>query len=550
MTTDEMPRRRFLAPLPAAAGLGAVMALSGCFPATPEVAKTATNGTTSNGTTPPLGTQNPGLVAGVDIPAGQIDDAVAKLPELVAAIMARTKIPGLAVSVTHQGRTVFAQGFGVRKVGESAVVGPDTVFQLASLSKSVGATVVACEVANGTVGWDTPLVANLPHFALADPWIGTHATVGDMYSHRSGLPDHAGDDLEEIGYDRATIIERLKFAPLDGFRTADNYTNFGVTAAAESVAAAAKLDWAALSERNIYTTLGMGSTSSRFADFAARADRAWGHVLADGKYQPLYQRQPDQQSPAGGVSSSVKDMAVWAAMVLGEGTINGRQIVERAALTPALTPQFVSSPAQNSSARGGLSGFGFNVGNLPTGRTLLSHSGAFALGAGTCFSLLPSEALGIVVLTNAAPTGAAESLAMEFLDLVQYGRPKFDWWALYKPKFDALNAAFGALVGKTAPASARPAPDNDKLVGSYSNDFYGSAEIKAVDGGLKMVVGPAAVSYSLQHWDAGIFVAPLQSENAEPGSLSQLEFTLGADGRAGSFVFEYFNRVGLGTFTR
>ena len=35
-------------------------------------------------------------------------------------------------------------------------------------------------------------------------------TVGDMYAHRSGLPDHAGDDLEDLGYDRRDVLERLR----------------------------------------------------------------------------------------------------------------------------------------------------------------------------------------------------------------------------------------------------------------------------------------------------------------------------------------------------
>ena len=47
----------------------------------------------------------------------------------------------------------------------------------------------------------------------------------------------------------------------------------------------------------LYRPLGMASTSSRFADFEARTDKALGHIRLDGKYQPLYKRDPDPKPP-------------------------------------------------------------------------------------------------------------------------------------------------------------------------------------------------------------------------------------------------------------
>jgi hypothetical protein len=53
----------------------------------------------------------------------------------------------------------------------------------------------------------------------------------------------------------------------------------------------------------------MTSTSSRYVDFMARRNKALGHVLVDGKWVQKFKRDPDAQSPAGGVSSSVNDVA-------------------------------------------------------------------------------------------------------------------------------------------------------------------------------------------------------------------------------------------------
>ena len=51
-----------------------------------------------------------------------------------------------------------------------------------------------------------------------------------------------------------------------------------------------------------------------------------------------------------------------------------------------------------------------NVSYDQQGRARLNHSGGFALGAATHVNMMPSEQLGIVILTNAYPVGVAEGL--------------------------------------------------------------------------------------------------------------------------------------------
>ena len=101
--------------------------------------------------------------------------------------------PGWPSPSSQDGKVLLAKGYGVREVGKPEPVDPATVFQLASVSKSVAATVVATEVAAGRVAWDTPMATLLPWFALSDPRASALVTVGDLFAHRSGLPDHAGD---------------------------------------------------------------------------------------------------------------------------------------------------------------------------------------------------------------------------------------------------------------------------------------------------------------------------------------------------------------------
>jgi len=423
-------------------------------------------------------------------------------------------------------------------------VDTDTVFQLASLSKPLSATVVAHQVGQKAIDWDTPLVSKLPWFALSDPVVTQMVTIGDMFSHRSGLPDHAGDPLEDLGYDRRYVLDHLRQLPLDPFRISYAYTNFGLTAGAEAVAVAAGKPWADLSDDVLYRPLGMTSTSSRFADYQARADKAVAHIRFDNGYQPLYQRNADQQAPAGGASSSVNDMTHWLTMMLADGKYQGRQIVDAEALLPAITPQIVSSRATEPAMRSGFYGFGFNVGTTSAARTQLSHSGAFELGAATNVVLIPSADVAIVALTNATPTGIPETLTAEFADLVQFGKVREDWRKLYRDAFAPMDAPVGSLVGKTPPAHPAPAAPPQTYVGTYRNDYWGPAKITETAGNLSLSLGPRGEAWPLTHWDGNVFTFAFVSENSPPGSISKATF----DGN--KLTLEYYDAEHRGTFTR
>jgi len=496
-------------------------------------------------------TQPPSQTVSGTVTDRQIEDAIAQLDSLASKIMDATAIPGLAVAVVWRGETVYAKGFGLRAVGRPEKVDADTVFQIASISKSIASSVVARQVGEGLVSWDTPIVDHLPWFALSDPWVTERITLADMFTHRSGLPEFAGDILEDLGYDRRQILERLRRVPLAPFRSTYAYTNFGVTAAAEAVAAAAGTDWASLCETAIYGPLGMSSTSSRHADFAARDNRALGHVRSEGGFAVEAQRQPDAQSPAGGVSSSVNDFARWMAMVLDGGRVDGRSLIDEAALLQAMTGHIVSRPTRALDARASLYGYGFNVSTQPSGRVLIGHSGAFALGAATNFELLPSEALGIAAFSNAVPIGAVEALTAQFMDLVQFGAITRDWLAGYGALIAPLLEPEGALVGKSPPSDPAPAGELSRYAGTYTNDYYGEARVDVQDGALAIHLGPADDSYRLAHWSGDTFTLKPRKESFPQGSVSEVAFESGADGsESARMTVELMNENGLGTFVR
>src|SRR5262249_18265105 len=105
--------------------------------------------------------------------------------------------------------------------------------------------------------------------------------------------------------------------------------------------------WEELSADKLYRPLGMKSTSSRFADYADARNRALLHVRVEGQWVAKHVRDPDAQSPAGGVSSTARDLAQWLRLQLNRGALEGREIVKQAALDETHRPQIVTTPAAN-----------------------------------------------------------------------------------------------------------------------------------------------------------------------------------------------------------
>ncbi len=362
------------------------------------------------------------------------------------------------------------------------------------------------------MAWTDPVVEHLPDFALSDPYVTEHVTVEDMYAHRSGLPNHAGDLLEDLGYPRDEVLQRLRYLPLRPFHAVYNYTNFGLTAAAESVANAAGMPWEDLSRSLLYEPLGMQDTSSRFSDYAAHPDRADLHVKVGKRWQPEFVRNADAQSPAGGVSSSARDLAKWMRMVLANGRFDGERILRRSQILELRTPRMTTRQS-SATARPSQYSLGFNVSVDETGRLRLGHSGAFALGAGTAFAMSPAEQLGIVVLTNGMPIGAAEAIVGEFMERALVGDTSRDWYATYSGLFAQLLDHPTAL-GDRRPGQPEAPQPNAAYVGTYDSDYYGPLTIVERDGGLVLQLGPEPMEFALEPWTGNTFAYETVGENA------------------------------------
>jgi len=497
---------------------------------------------------PPGGaTGNPDAWTFTKITDENIARAVEALPAIVQEAMAKTGVPGIAVAVVRAEEVLLTEGFGVRLVGTAEEVDADTVFQLASLSKPIAATVVSIAVSDsdGGVAWDDPVHKYLPWFRIGNLFVSKNVTIGDLFAHRSGLPDHAGDHLEDLGFKRRQILRRLSLLPLVPFRAEYIYTNFGLTAAAEAVATAYESNWDDLSEDLLYRPARMVSTSSRYADYLSAVNRAVTHQRRSGVWIPGPPRDPDPQSPAGGVSSTANDMARWMQLQLGNGTLEGqpKPLIKRDVIQVMRQPHSISKAATEPLARSTMYGFGLVTSVDGTGHVRWSHSGAFFLGAATNVVMVPGGDIGITVLTNGAPHGIPEAISAQFVDILETGSVQRDWLPLYEHAFDGMYVNPSKLAGKKPPVHPKPPQPLGRYAGTYRNRYYGEARITVVEDRLMMALGTVPYHFQLTHWNGNIFAYYPTGENAL--GIAAVTF----DPKVQTVTVENLDDDGLGTFT-
>jgi CubicO group peptidase (beta-lactamase class C family) len=488
-------------------------------------------------------------IAGPDVEP--VAAAIPALETYVEGLQKKTGIPGIAIAVVHRDKVVYLKGFGVREAGKPESVDADTVFLLASVSKPLAATVIAGVVGDGAVQWDSKTSDLDPAFRLSSNYVSSECTLRDLLCHRTGLPDHAGDVIEDLGYSRAEVLHRLQFLKLTGsFRASYAYTNYGFTEAGVAVARTMGKPWEDLAVERLFKPLGMNQTSYRHADYLASANHAKQHVRVSGRWVAKHDRQSDAQAPAGGASSSVRDLTNWMRLLLANGTFDGKPVIAAEALAETHKPQIIRSPASSPESSPSYYGLGWNVDFDPSGRLMLGHSGAFNLGAATSIMLRPTEKLGIVVLTNGAPIGVPEAIGLTFFDLVRSGKPERDWFATVTPVVEkAVQPTYGTRVDYTKePASKTPRLPHASYLGTYENDFVGNAVVAEENGQLVLKLGPAPLVFPLKHYDRDTFTyQPVGEEAAGPSGVT---FRIGPDRLADTVTIENLDADGAGTLTR
>ena len=145
------------------------------------------------------------LVSGKLAPAARGNDPIAELDAFISRALKEYEVPGAAVAVVENGKAALVKGYGVRNVTKPGAVDENTIFQLASVTKTLTAAAAATVVDDGKLDWDKPIFNYLPEFVGYDPYMTRWMTERDLLAQRTGWPAFTGDQLDSFGYDRGNI---------------------------------------------------------------------------------------------------------------------------------------------------------------------------------------------------------------------------------------------------------------------------------------------------------------------------------------------------------
>ena len=467
-------------------------------------------------------------------PAAPLETILPRFEKLAAELFAESGVPGMSIAIVSGGKPIYLKGFGVPKTGDQRQVSPDTVFQLASCSKPMTSTALAVLVGQGKIRWDDRITKVLPEFSVSDPWVTDHLTYRDMLCHHSGLPGFAGDVLEDLGYDRATILGRLRHLPQAyDFRVGYAYTNFGFTVAGEAAARVEETSYETMMDEVLFKPAGMTSTSARFSDFQNAPDHASSHRLVDGKATPT-QRMPQAQAPAGGISSSARDMARYMQLHLQKGSLDGQSLVPEEALAQTYRVHSLSSNNPATFSGGGFYGLGWGVSYDQKGRLRLSHSGAFSLGVRSIVTMIPQEEVGIAVLSNAFPSGIPEALSMSFFNLYDGQEVTLaEAREIDKKVVTVMSGMADSGYQRPKPTRLSPALPLASYAGTFDNEFFGPATLWVE--GKRLLLKLGTKTLPLEHLDRDVFLALPPSKEFEDLDPFELRFTIDGSGQVTGF---------------
>lgn len=479
-------------------------------------------------------------------PAAGFREQLTQLDGALETLLKESGVPGAAVAIVYRDQVVYLKGFGVRQAGHPEVVDADTVFQLASCSKPMTSTAVASLVSKHRIDWDDPVFKYLPDFQLEDGWVTRHLTIRDSLSHRTGLPGFAGDVLESLGFDRTEILQRLQYLkPAYGFRSGYAYTNYGFTLGGEAAARAGGVSFEDMLQQEVFGPLQMTSSSARFRDFRDHPNHAHTHMLENGKARAT-QRNPDPQAPAGGVSSSARDLSRWAQFHLDLGKFQGKQVISAEALEQTYRVHALTRDNPGDFSSKGYYGLGWALAYDARGRYRINHAGAFSIGARTTINLIPEEHLGIVVLANAFPSGLPEGIAAGIVDLYDTGKLDLDRMRSVNKQVSQAMSRMVADKPLAGGAQTTPALAPSAYLGEFRNQYLGSAIVSYQGDRLMLRLGNQ--NLVLTHLTRDTFTAS-GGQDFEFGPF-QVTFVLDGSGKAVGFRQDGLAPVGSDYFER
>lgn len=345
-----------------------------------------------------------------------IKKIVPALEKKIEESMKMQGVPGVAVAIVSKDKVFYLKTFGVKYLGLQEKITPTTLFQVASLSKPINATMVAILQHQGKLSLEDPVSRHLPGFSLRN---NKQLKVSHLMSHSTGIPNNGFNEMIEAYAPREKIITRLQktnAVAAPGKRFQYNNAMYGVIEDVISSASSKSLERTLKEE--LFTPLGMTHACLGLQPLLRATDRAYPHIPnGRGKYMPAqnYSKGYYAFQAAGGVNASIKDLVPFLQLYLGKPST----IISKEGLQELTDPYVknvtavIVSEAKKGVIKDTFYGRGWQ--SMTYGdKKVIYHQGH--LKGFRHFMGYVQDDVGIIVLTNAEKKHASK-IAIKFFDL-------------------------------------------------------------------------------------------------------------------------------------
>jgi CubicO group peptidase (beta-lactamase class C family) len=453
--------------------------------------------------------------------------------------------PGFAVAIVKDDDLVLAKGYGVRKLGESHPFDENTLFGIASISKSFTALALGMLVDEGKLKWDDPVTRYLPSFQLYDAYATREMTVLDLLIHRSGLATVSGGTVwYGSDYSRQAVIERIRYLkPASSFRSEYAYQNITYLVAGEIVQVLAGQSWDEFVAQHIFAPLEMRASNTSIKDFDAESNIAQPHALVDGKIQAVVPRNYDNVGPAASINTSVTELAAYARLLLNGGKFHGQQLFSPEIAYELWSPRtIIPLPSEFPIELNGLMPQFHNAYALgwfiqdAYGQKKVFHGGGID-GLRSLLTMIPQQKLGIAVFANnEGPTPWI--MTNIILDLYHGANPE-KWYDAAQGFWQKQLEKQSMVIEGPPIVGTTPSLDFEKYSGRFTSDLVGGIEIRYEQEQL-ILRFPHTPSFTarLSHWQYDTFRVAWQDPIIPDGLIT---FVLDAQGRVAELKLEQAN---------
>jgi CubicO group peptidase (beta-lactamase class C family) len=415
--------------------------------------------------------------------------------------------PAVSIGIVHDQDLVWAEGFGLRDVERKLPATTETVYRIASITKTFTATAIMQLRDAGKLRLDDPVKKHLPWLEYRDTFPAAPAiTIEQLLTHTSGLPREADFPYwtDRVFPTRQELIAALEtqaavFEPATRYK----YSNLGLALAGEVVAAVSGEPYAKYIQDHILSPLRMASTAVRTEDIDREKLATGYEIRRPDEGQPVAEETDSRAlTAAANMSSNVEDLARFISLQFRTGGDGDSQILKGSTLREMHRVHWLSDDW--SSGRG----LGFSVWRQGE-RTLVGHGGWVA-GYRTQIAFDPDAKIGVIVLTNSDEAGSAA-----------YVRQAFE---LLAPAIER------ATTGEKARATAE---NLERYVGTYHDPSGWLTDVLIMDGGLVMYAHSYPPSTDLE--EELVELTPVAEHTfrmtGENGSGELLIFEMRPDGR-------------------